>query len=933
MQRAETGKAVDILTLFEIDEKKDEVNGGTEFIAAGAYHMILKNDFYCGEGYYLRVGFESSTDEQYREKRIKWSKFMNSEKENDHLVYSKDQFFKTVRDKSKLFEELLKTKFVRSDKNTQEFLTEKKKMFLSQKGRLFMYQEKIEAASSDLTKYVLDELKTMKMDSQSKKVMQKFFEDIFRDLLGDYIFQCKYVQKFYKENDSKWTTFAFDDRFGNCLVFGKGQSRKIKICDLDLEGLNTMPPPEFIRRVLEKEQAPEILGIASSIMCIVNSTYTVLEGLSTEIHKENFLASISDALHAVLPKKNKEDGFDGVVEACKFLAQFLQLWSLKLGNYKVMDGLGGNVNLYLPEKEMIRFWNQRVPFKFRSSMMPKSSLKLRFVILLLTSRFQCPKCKKSYRWSVDRLWKPLSKELGFQQSVEPNESELKFDFLKKNLIEPKETKFQYTYLYPEIGDDFKLQHKLSISELQFLCLVQNVYQSVLAELDVSNSLNSVSYRQKARLGLDNQSLDTDKEEVDEINPSSPESSWYTNYSEPSHEVVDEPGMPARAQASLSQCLKEIFKNNWDDFRPILKRLELLLKSERSDETLDILKKIHPTFTDLCSEEIRFIKTIDSPVTSVSCGDDDKEKLFLATSNGSWVQTFNLPLDIHDKDEDVRKEEEKCDTTVTSVHVSPDSERLAVVVRDRIKIYNLEYFEFEKKLKVPEVFITDLSWHKNSSTLAACGENGKVYSWELKYEQAIIIKDNTENKTTSLCWDPEGEMLAVGDEKGTVHILIDNKVKGSIKKCDKKLTSICWNPSGTRLAVISGNEKVMVFSVAKDQEKVLLHHTDTINATSNSRKKKITNVRWNPNGNMLAYSVGRKIVIWNHTQHKIEREFSAKTTINCLGWSFDGTVLATNNKKIEEGKKFSGVSLWHTALLSAYPISEADNLKAKKKKIR
>ena len=143
--------------------------------------------------------------------------------------------------------------------------------------------------------------------------------------------------------------------------------------------------------------------------------------------------------------------------------------------------------------------------------------------------------------------------------------------------------------------------------------------------------------------------------------------------------------------------------------------------------------------------------------------------------------------------------------------------------------------------------------------------------------------------SALAWTPDGAVLAVGDQFGTIRFwnYKQSSFINRIEAHSATINSMSWSPEGTKLSSASEDGTVKIWAATKDESSL----DQTIQV---SKKRGVTEVSWSPDESCLAVSSDEGIVrIWDFSSSswigKLQSnvDFAAR-----LSWSVDGTLLCT-----------------------------------------
>lgn len=257
----------------------------------------------------------------------------------------------------------------------------------------------------------------------------------------------------------------------------------------------------------------------------------------------------------------------------------------------------------------------------------------------------------------------------------------------------------------------------------------------------------------------------------------------------------------------------------------------------------------------------------------------------------------------------------------------------------LNIYDARTFKVKKSYPTKNT-ITRVTWHptKNLFGVATQVSEDKCYILNLDTYEKIVLKGISPDGARGMDWNKSGELLAVGDNDGSVFIynLKGELVNHFVIEGRKGITGLDWNPVKDEMIVISDEiyllkmdgtllkyikhrkEKVMMLSVAwhpsgtffvtgdygDSVDKSLLQYWDANGNLLQTIEKSIgeyRNLSWNRKGTKLA-SASDALRIWDQKGTLLSE---GKSTEYLWGvtWNKKGNRIITTNLK-------QGVLLWN-----------------------
>lgn len=155
--------------------------------------------------------------------------------------------------------------------------------------------------------------------------------------------------------------------------------------------------------------------------------------------------------------------------------------------------------------------------------------------------------------------------------------------------------------------------------------------------------------------------------------------------------------------------------------------------------------------------------------------------------------------------------------------------------------------------------------------------------------------------TAIAWSPHGDVLAISSAAGEVMLWQDytNRAAALIPLQPSTGQSVdCLGFGNDQLLAAGGQDGLKIWHLEDHIDAQLVYATENTSVW-------IDQLAWNPTKPQLAFSLGRKVQIWDPTTQKIAAtlDFAASSVLG-LNWSPDGQYLAIAG--------YHGVKIWESA---------------------
>jgi WD40 repeat protein len=150
-------------------------------------------------------------------------------------------------------------------------------------------------------------------------------------------------------------------------------------------------------------------------------------------------------------------------------------------------------------------------------------------------------------------------------------------------------------------------------------------------------------------------------------------------------------------------------------------------------------------------------------------------------------------------------------TISALAFNADGSLLASAAEDRkIGVWDVASASLRHELAGHTDRIPALAWQPGTNRLVSAGWDTTVRLWDLAAGEPQMLLNTHSDQVYTLAFSPDGQLLAVGDSSGSVHIWNDiargqelHVLPGELEE----IHSLAFSPDGTRLAV-GGNDWVI-----------------------------------------------------------------------------------------------------------------------------
>ena len=189
-------------------------------------------------------------------------------------------------------------------------------------------------------------------------------------------------------------------------------------------------------------------------------------------------------------------------------------------------------------------------------------------------------------------------------------------------------------------------------------------------------------------------------------------------------------------------------------------------------------------------------------------------------------------------------------------------------------------------------VTRLQWHPAGSTLAVALQVGEEPSflWNPSTREKTYLDSISADGARGLAWSPDGSLLAVGDNSGSVLLYsADGQLVLKRQVDPKAITDLSWHPGGDRLTSVGSG-------IGQYDRR-----TDSVTfAASRAEQILMLSVAWHPGGDVFVtgdYGDQGKgypplLQTWTADGQLLRQDSSSRAEIRNIQWSPDGTLLAS-----------------------------------------
>lgn len=196
--------------------------------------------------------------------------------------------------------------------------------------------------------------------------------------------------------------------------------------------------------------------------------------------------------------------------------------------------------------------------------------------------------------------------------------------------------------------------------------------------------------------------------------------------------------------------------------------------------------------------------------------------------------------------------------------------------------------------INDFYLNLLDWSSNNIIAVYLSDSIYLYNEGSRKQSMLRYVENLDNFVTSISWNDDGELLALGKSDGTIDIY-DTIASKNVKS---------FYHNGTKVFGLSWNNDLLTSGLSNGE---IVNHDirSNVNYTEHFRahNRNVCGLKWSPDGKCLASGSDDNVLkIWQKSyQNPIHSFDSHKGTIKAIAWApFNENLLASGGG-IDDGK--------------------------------
>lgn len=219
-----------------------------------------------------------------------------------------------------------------------------------------------------------------------------------------------------------------------------------------------------------------------------------------------------------------------------------------------------------------------------------------------------------------------------------------------------------------------------------------------------------------------------------------------------------------------------------------------------------------------------------------------------------------------------------DLEVYAATFDPTARIIAFGEGTSVHFWDTSTQEIIRSLEGNESYVQRLVFSQDATLLAVGGgsPSAAVRLWRVDNSQTAIILDEKFSSVTSLAFSPDGKVLIAGGDGDVVNFW--STESGSLVQSLSGYTSASYSSSGDLLALGRADGVVELVSA--------IDHNQVHSLTSEYHGR-VTNVKFNQDGTMLAVTAGYYLDLWDIASNKLTHTFAGMDWLLDVDFSSDG----------------------------------------------